>query len=170
MNHFRYVNFLHFSFDSFRLLIVFIIIECRWMCRNWHPFPVYEFSVSPHTLPTTSTRTMLSVLTLSCLCLFYRMLSRGTAVHIVCLSFVREVSGLTGYTYVCVCVYVCMYFCIYTHPALLVLLCMFCTLLISSALLFIITAFEAASGIAYTWKTRPRRLISVWVLEQWFAR
>jgi len=138
------------------------------MCRNWLPFPVYEFSVSPHTLPTTSTHTM-SVLTLCCLCLFYRMLSRGTAVHIVCLSFVREVAGLTAYAYICACVCVCVcmylyimyvctyickhiltYFCIYTHPALLVLLCLLCTLLISSAPLFIITPFEATSGKADT--------------------
>lgn len=62
---------------------------------------------------------MLSVLTLSCLCLSCRMLSRGSAVHIVCLSFVREVSGLTGYTYICVCMYVCTYILnvfLYIHP------------------------------------------------------
>jgi hypothetical protein len=89
------------------------------MCRNWLPFPVYELSLSHHTLPTTSTHTTLSVLTLSCLCLFCRLLSRGTAVHIVCLSFVREVSGLTCYTYMCVyvwCIYVYTCVFLYIHP------------------------------------------------------
>jgi hypothetical protein len=144
------------------------------MCRNWLPFPGFEFSVSPtHCLILRLIPCCQFFLTLSCLCLFSWMLSRGTAVHIDCLSFVCEVSGLTGYTYVCVydvCMYICMYIltylCIYTHHALLVLLCMLSTLLISSsALLFIITAFGATSWKAGTWKTRPGRLISIWILS-----